>query len=166
MSLRDRSICCVLAASFPAHSVLALATLPSPRAMPAATLVLATAPAAPAAPAPFAPLAPRTGGWMPSALCPFTVVPLASASPVFLEQQRGAIVSQLVHLGYDLGAADGMASELTAEDLAVLLANPKMMQKAGDMEDTLFVVVCAVLLVGLVVVLVLAADESTVIIDT
>ncbi len=157
MSLRDRLICCLLAASFPAHSVLALAMLPPPLATPTATLVFATAPIA---------LAPPTGGWMPSALCPFTFVPLAAASPAFIEQQRGAIISQLVHLGYDLGAADGMASELTAEDLAVLLANPKMMQKAGDMDDTLFVVVGVVLLVGLVVVLVLAADESTVIIDT
>ncbi|HVP72525.1 MAG TPA: hypothetical protein VMS30_02220 [Phycisphaerales bacterium] len=160
MSLRDRLICCLLAASFPGHSLLAMGMLPRPLAMPAATVV-AIAPAPSAAPA-----APPAGGWMPSTLCPFTIVPLASVSPAFIEQQRAAITSQLVGLGYDLGAADGMASELTAEDLAVLLANPKMMQKAGEMDDSLFVLVCVVVVIGAVVALAILADESTIIIDT
>ena len=153
MSLRDRLICCLLAASFPGHSLLAMGMLPRPLAMPAATVV-AIAPAPSAAPA-----APPAGGWMPSTLCPFTIVPLASVSPAFIEQQRAAITSQLVGLGYDLGAADGMASELTAEDLAVLLANPKMMQKAGDV----VIIILAVVLVCGIVALALAADSAVII---
>lgn len=91
----------------------------------------------------------------PVMLVPVTALPAAS-----LETQRSAIAQIMIELGEDEDRAQQMASELTADDLAVLLANPKMMQKAGD----IVLIICAVIVVGVIVALVIAADSSTVII--
>jgi hypothetical protein len=98
---------------------------------------------------------------VPTRLVPFTLLPVAlipvtALSPAMIETQRGAIEQIMITLGKDEDQARQMATELTAEDLAVLLANPKMMQKAGDLGDILIVV----LIVGGIVVLALAADSA------
>lgn len=130
-------------------------------ALPSSMHVSANGPVAAAAPAdPDQPVSKL------SSLMPIAIVPLSSVSPAILEAQRDSISEQLADLGFDIGAASGMAGQLTPQDLAVLTANPRMMQQAGDMEDTLFVIVCAVLVVGVCVALVIAADDGTVVINT
>ena len=94
-------------------------------------------------------------------LLPIAVLPVSALSPAMIEAQRGAIAEIMIKLGEDEDRARQMATELTAEDLAVLLANPKMMQKAGD----LALIVIVVVIVGGIVALALAADSSTVIIN-
>ena len=96
----------------------------------------------------IAPVASSTGVFAPVAL-----VPLESLA---LQEQREIIAGQLIDLGREADAARGMAAELTADDLAVLLANPKMMRKAGAID----VIIWALLIAGVVVALVIAADGS------
>jgi hypothetical protein len=90
---------------------------------------------------------------LPAALVPLTALAIG--------EQRQIIAQQLESLGRAANTARNMADELTAEDLAVLLANPKMMQKAGEID----VIVWAIIVVGVVVALVIAA-EGTVIVNT
>jgi hypothetical protein len=89
---------------------------------------------------------------LPAALVPLTALAIG--------EQRQIIAQQLESLGRAADTARNMADELTAEDLAVLLANPKMMQKAGEID----VIVWAIIVVGVVVALVIAA-EGTVIVN-
>lgn len=66
------------------------------------------------------------------------------------DQQR--IASQLIEMGYATQSAENMASQLTQDDLQVLLANPGMMQRAGASDPILIAVIVGVLIVaGLVV---------------
>ena len=104
--------------------------------------------------APPATLVPVT--LVPLTPVPVTLIPATALSTAEIETQRGAIAEIMIKLGEDEDRARQMATELTAEDLAVLLANPKMMQKAGD----LAVIVVAVLIVGGIVALALAADSA------
>lgn len=61
------------------------------------------------------------------------------------EGGRTAISRQLMGLAYSEGEAREMAAALTADDLAVLLENPRMMQRAGSEEAHVFnYVLCAV----------------------
>ena len=92
---------------------------------------------------------------------PIAFVPVASLPTATLESQRGAISEILVALGSDEVRAREMSTQLTAEDLAVLLANPRMMQKAGDA----VLIIGALLVVGVIVALVLMADSSTVVVS-
>ena len=98
----------------------------------------------------------------PGSVLQIALLPITALSPAMIETQRGAIEQIMIELGEDEDRAHQMATELTAEDLAVLLANPKMMRKAGD----LGMILVAVLIVGGIVALALAADSSTVIITT
>jgi hypothetical protein len=95
-------------------------------------------------------------------LLPVALVPVGELSTAAIETQRSAIAEIMIELGENEDRARQMATELTGEDLAVLLANPKMMQKAGN----LTLIVMALVVVGVVVALVLAADTSTVVIST
>lgn len=107
-----------------------------------------------------------SGSSWTSSVFPIAIMPLSAVSPALLEQQRSSISAQLVNLGFEAVAADGMAGELTAGDLAVLSANPKMMQKAGDMDATLELLLWTVIIVGTIVVLVIVADSSTIIVNS
>jgi hypothetical protein len=103
---------------------------------------------------------------LPVAVVPVTLAPVNGLSPALskavIETQRGAIAEILIELGEDEERARQMATELTADDLAVLLANPKMMQKAGNVE----MIIIAVLIVGGIVALALAADSGFIIISS
>jgi hypothetical protein len=95
-------------------------------------------------------------------LVPVMLVPAAALSTAAIETQRGAIAEIMVELGEDHERARQMATELSADDLAVLLANPKMMQKAGDSET----IIVAALIVGGIVALALAADSGSIMISS
>lgn len=95
-----------------------------------------------------------------SLLCPMAtvmIVPAHVLPATAIAAQRESIAHILIALGEADDAAHQMANELTAEDLAVLLANPKMMQRAGD----LGVIIAAVVIVGVVVALLILADSSS-----
>ena len=96
---------------------------------------------------------------LPYSLLSIALLPITALSPAMIETQRGAIEQIMIELGEDEDQAHQMATELTAEDLAVLLANPKMMRKAGDLE----MILVAVLIVGGIVALALAADSAVII---
>jgi hypothetical protein len=95
-----------------------------------------------------------------SALMPITLVPIGVVPSSAFDEQRGTIAGQLVELGYAAEVAQQMASELTPNDLAVLLGNPKMMQKAGEMDELTKNVIWALVIAGIVVAIVIAADGS------
>jgi hypothetical protein len=87
------------------------------------------------------------------------LLPISALSPAAIETQRGAIAQIMIELGEDEDRARQVATELSADDLAVLMANPKMMQKAGD----LALIVIVVVIVGGIVALALAADSAVIV---
>jgi hypothetical protein len=95
-----------------------------------------------------------------SAFIPVMLVPIGVVPSSALDEQRGTIAGQLVELGYAADVAQQMASELTPNDLAVLLDNPRMMQKAGEMDELTKNVIWALVIAGIVVAIVIAADGS------
>jgi hypothetical protein len=66
--------------------------------------------------------------------------PVAPVAPVSLPSDaaelagRAFVRDRLVRLGRSPAAADDAVRRLSAEDVAVLLANPKMLQRAGSMD--------------------------------
>ena len=97
--------------------------------------------------------------FIPATIGPVAFVPITALPTAAIETQRSAIAEIMIELGEDEDRARQMATELTAEDLAVLLANPKMMQKAGDV----VIIILAVVLVCGIVALALAADSAVII---
>lgn len=152
-SIRAQLLSGVLATSFPAHPVLAMSMLPEVRRESVTLRASATDQEA----------AHRAMG---SGFAPIMLVPISSVSTAILEQQRGSIASQLKSLGFEAEAAATMAGELNAEDLQVLLANPKMMQRAGELDSGLEAIFWVALIVGVVVLLVVLSDSSTVVVNT
>jgi hypothetical protein len=74
------------------------------------------------------------------------------------EAARARIAADLVDLGYAPESAADMAAQLTPDDLAVLTANPKMMQQAGTMSNTtIALIVGGLIVVGIII---LAANGS------
>jgi hypothetical protein len=72
--------------------------------------------------------------------------------------ERAEVARQLVSLGYDPAEADRAAGELTDEDIAVLLGNPKMMQTAGESPNlTAAFIIGGVIVAGVII---LAANGS------
>jgi hypothetical protein len=75
-----------------------------------------------------------------------------------LSADRAEVARQLVSLGYEPAEADVAATELTDEDIAVLLGHPKMMQSAGETPNlTAAFIVGAVIVAGVII---LAANGS------
>ena len=73
---------------------------------------------------------------------------------VVQEQERSGceqIAERLVEIGQAADRAREAAGRLTAEDLAVLLANPEMMQAAGGLEMTLGILLVVGVIVGLAI---------------
>jgi hypothetical protein len=71
---------------------------------------------------------------------------------------RAQIAADLVDLGYAPELAADMAAQLTPDDLAVLTANPKMMQQAGTMSNTTIALIVGGLIVAGIIIL--AANGS------
>lgn len=86
----------------------------------------------------------------------------AAAARADLDARRDEIARQLIDLGRAPETARALADQLTDEDLQVLLANPRMMQPAGDSSKMVLNIVVAALVVGGIVALALAADGSIV----
>ncbi len=141
ITIRTRTLAAALAFSLPAQTLL----VQRPSA------ALAPAPACNSITLPIAPMVVSH-----TALSPAVLVPLTALSP---DEQRHIIAGQLIELGRDNAAAQQMAGELTPDDLAVLLANPKMMQKAGAID----VVIWALIIAGVVVAIVVAAEGTIVV---
>lgn len=133
LPIHTRLIAALLVLMFPAQPLLAITTLHAARA--------------------------EANGWTGS-FVPVAFVPLAALSPAMLEQSRSAIAAQLVKIGYAAEQAQRMSGELTPDDLAVLLANPKMMQKAGEMDAVTKNIIIALIVAGVVVGIVIAANGS------
>ena len=162
-----RSIAVLSAASLVAQP---LTVLPGAQASPVWAVEAGPSPnvsGTPPPPARFSSVAAGVGtnSVSPATVVPFTpapvaLVPVTALSAAAIETQRGAIAQIMIELGEGEDRARQAAMELTADDLAVLLANPKMMQKAGD----LALIVGALIIVGVIVALVVLADSSTVII--
>lgn len=73
---------------------------------------------------------------------------------------RQAIAAQLVLIGRDPDEASAAAGCLTAADLAVLLANPDMMQAAGAADSVWIMILIGVLVLGGLIVLAATADSG------
>jgi hypothetical protein len=79
--------------------------------------------------------------------------PSAGEPPEAPADGRARIAEQLVEIGRTPDRAQDAAGSLTVEDLAVLLANPEMMQAAGDvgLEMTIGTILVIGIIVGLAV---------------
>ena len=82
---------------------------------------------------------------------------LAAAATV---PPRVTIERQLLALGYAPDAASDAAAHLTADDLAVLLDNPLMMQRAGELDNLTRSYIIGGLIVAGVVALAIAGSGS------
>jgi len=87
------------------------------------------------------------------------VMPVTTTDPE-LQQQREAMVVQLLQLGHAPADAVGMTLQLTQADLDVLLANDRMMQRAAGLSQTTIAVIAGVLIVTVVVLLAVAGESS------
>ena len=74
---------------------------------------------------------------------------------------REQISRQLIEIGRTPETAQEAASRLTAEDLAVLLANPEMMQAAGDAQTHM--AIGMILVVALIVALAVAGGSVVIV---
>jgi len=152
---RARSIAAILTVALTTQPLLA---------WPALRRLEARAPAPPSAPAfiaiAVAPTPANGAAARPSPYFPIAYAPLAVAAPALLQEQRSTIAERLIALGYAPDAAVRMTAELTPDDLAVISANPKMMQKAGEMDDAAWNIVIALIVAGVVVGIVIAANGS------
>jgi hypothetical protein len=138
---RQRLIAAIMAIALPGAPVLSR-PLPQPCEAVAAPEVVALS---------MTPIAASSLTDLPAVLVPLTALAV--------EDQRSIIAQQLESLGRPTDVAQQMAGELTADDLEVLLANPKMMQRAGEID----VIIWALLVAGVVVALVIAADSAVVV---
>ena len=82
-----------------------------------------------------------------------------------LVHQRAIIAVQLVALGDTPSCGKDAAGRLTAEDLAVLLANPLMMQRAGALNELQLSYVLGAVVIGGIVALIVFADSGFIIIN-
>ncbi len=82
---------------------------------------------------------------------------LGSEEAAEVRSGRELVARQLFELGRSVTEANGLASRLTEEDLAVLLANPEMMQSAGGMNR----VVLSIIVAGLIVAAIIAIAASS-----
>ena len=96
---------------------------------------------------------------LPVALIAIPVIEPDAAAPA-IQQQRAIVASLLLETGCDQAEAQRQARQLTAEDLAVLAANPRMIQKAGEMDELTKNLIWALVIAGVVVAIVIAADGS------
>ncbi len=80
-----------------------------------------------------------------------------------LETHRADIAGQMVEIGRTPQEAHNAASRLTARDLEVLLANPRMMQPAGAMTAQAEMLLGTVLIVALIVALAVAGGSVIII---
>ncbi len=152
-SIRNQVVSIVLALSFPAQSVLAMSMLPEVRTESAKLAEAGTDRQA----------AHRVVG---TGFAPVMLLPISSVSSAIIEQQRWSIAGQLQNLGFEAQAAATMAGELNATDLQVLLANPKMMQRAGELDAGLEAIFWVALIVGALVLLIVLSDSSTVVVSS
>ena len=151
-----------LIAAISAASLVAQPLIVVPGALACPMSAVEARPSASVSPANMVPVSPLPFSVFSDSAPPVTLIPVTSLSAAAIETQRTAIAQIMVELGEDDDRARQMATELTADDLAVLLANPKMMQKAGDLE----VILVALAIAGVIIALVLLADSSTVVITT
>jgi hypothetical protein len=145
MMNRNAMIAAAMALALPAKPVLACAmvSVPTP-----GRVIAAEAPAAAVTHA--APL------FMPVAMVP--VAARESGAVALAVQQREAVASLLRKAGSTPAEAQRQAGQLTADDLAVLAANPKMVQPAGEMDELTKNLIWALVIAGVVVAIVIAAD--------
>ncbi|MBT8486565.1 MAG: hypothetical protein HKO59_14080 [Phycisphaerales bacterium] len=94
-----------------------------------------------------------------------TVTAVRSPVPATLETTRTFVRDELQRLGRDIAAAAQVAAELTPDDLAVLFANPKMMQPAGEYSAQSANLMAALLLLGGIIALAAASDGSVLLFD-
>jgi hypothetical protein len=88
----------------------------------------------------------------------------APPAPADTDEARVMVARRLVGLGRPRAEADAAAALLTPEDLAVLGANPRMLQEAGSSNTvTISIVVGCLLIAGIIVAA--SASGGTVIID-
>jgi hypothetical protein len=85
--------------------------------------------------------------------------PVVSAATVAfdLDAQRDALRRSLIDLGEAPEDAGAAVQWLTADDLAVLASNPRMLQRAGSMSITTeTIIIWAVIIAGIVILFIVA----------
>jgi len=80
--------------------------------------------------------------------------------PLAVVAARLGIMQRLIEVGRSPEEARRIAAALTPEDLAVLAANPAMMQEAGEANAQMTSLILAGLVIGGLVALLLTADSG------
>ncbi len=141
--------------------------------MPTPSVLVLTATVAALAAGRPAPGAPEPGPVPAPATAPAPAPPgrAATAPPPLpvhfdLAAARARIAAQLVSLRRPPEVAQAAAAALTAEDLEVLAANPRMMQEAGESGQVAFSIIVGCLIIAGIIALAAASDGGTVVITS
>jgi len=105
----------------------------------------------------------RAAAAAPSATVTDAAPPAPAArddAPLNVVAARLQVMDQLIDFGRPPEEARRIAAALTADDLAVLAANPAMMQAAGEANAQMTSLIIAGLVIGGLVVLLIAADSG------
>lgn len=110
--------------------------------------------------------------WQPVAAIPdeapaLGAEPLAIIAPLpaaaTFEAQRHLVRQRLIELGDDPAAADASVAWLTPADLAVLGANPAMLQRAGGSSVTTTTIIIWAIIIAGIVILFIVSDNGFII---